>query len=105
MANERKFVRRHTPTNLVAFSQIACKGYGDLCDISQGGLRLRTLSPLEPGSIDLLFKLPPAKAPLRFQGQVVWMWERPSRDFDIGIEFVLPNTRVTNVIERFFESR
>ena len=76
MQESRKFPRHETPHNMVAFTQLANRGYGELYNISQGGIKMRTLDKIDSGEITLIFKLPPSKKPLTVFGKVVWIKER-----------------------------
>ena len=102
LKESRKFPRHETPHNMVAFKQLANRGYGKLYNISQGGIKMRTLDKINTGEINLLFKLPPSKKPFTVFGKVMWIKKR-TVDFDIGIHYPFPNERFCNVIIRFFE--
>ena len=102
MKETRKFPRHEAPHNIIAFKQLANRGYGELCNISQGGIKMRTLDKVNSGAINLTFKLPPCKKPFTVFGKVMWIMERKG-DFDIGIHYPFPNERFCNVLIRFFE--
>ena len=102
LKESRKFPRHDTPHNIVAFKQLVNRGYGELYNISQGGIKMRTLDKIVTGEINLTFKLPPSNKALTVFGKVVWIKER-GVDFDIGMHYPFPNKRFCNLIIRFFE--
>jgi hypothetical protein len=102
LIESRKFPRYGTPYFTIAFKQLANRGYGELYDLSQGGIKMRTFDKVDSGEINLVFKLPPCKKPFTVFGKVMWIKERTG-GFDIGIHYPFPNERFCNVIIRFFE--
>lgn len=101
MIETRRHPRQTTPLKMIAFRQIAGHGFGDLLDVSQGGVKMRTVDRVDVGAIDLTFKLPPAHEPLAATGTVVWIKERHDLYYDVGIEFNAPNERIIKVIRLF----
>jgi len=87
---------------MVAFNQLANRGYGQLYNISLGGIKMRTLDNIDTGEINLIFKLPPCKKPFTVFGKVVWIKERTG-NFNIGIHYPFPNQSFFSAIIRFFE--
>jgi len=84
---QREHARIGVPEYLVSFDQIACRGFGDLQDISQGGLRFKTMAKVELGAVSVLLKLPSFQKRKKIQGEVVWVDENA---FTCGISFHLP---------------
>ena len=62
--------------------------HATMLDISEGGLRMRCLQPVEVGEeLELEFALYGDDQPIRAQGRVVWRRESAGEQWEMGIEF------------------
>ncbi len=78
------------PDYLVSFEQIAGHGCGDIIDISNVGMQVKTMETLELGAVTMQFKLPSFKKRKTVHGHVVWL---NKAFFTYGISFhqILPS--------------
>ncbi len=91
---QRRWPRRPLPSYWIGFEQIACRGQGEMIDLSIGGLALRTMDKIEPGAVTLRFKQPPAAGarpsrtatPVTVHGEIVWI---DAARYTCGIAFHL----------------
>lgn len=99
MLNQRKSHRTRTDNGyVVSFTQIACNGYGDICDISPTGIQIKTLDKIEPGAITLQFKLPFFKSRETVRGVVVWLDEKK---FTCGVSFHLVHDQLNDALTKY----
>ena len=62
--------------------------YATMLDISEGGLRMRCLQPLEMGDeLELEFTLYGDDQPIRARGRVAWRREAAGDQWEVGVEF------------------
>ena len=87
---KRQYVRREL-TAAVLWRPVEDKSewrYATMLDISEGGLRMRCLQPVEVGEeLELEFALYGDDQPIRAQGRVVWRRESAGEQWEMGIEF------------------
>ena len=82
--DKRSTPRLQIPDYIVAFEQIAGRGYGDIKDISSGGMRIKTMEKIEVGAVTMQFKLPSFPTRKTVHGHVVWTNQNT---FTYGISF------------------
>jgi Tfp pilus assembly protein PilZ len=87
---KRQYVRREL-TAAVLWRPVEDKSewrYATMLDISEGGLRMRCLQPVEVGEeLELEFALYGDDQPIQARGRVAWQRESAGEQWEMGIEF------------------
>jgi Tfp pilus assembly protein PilZ len=87
---KRQYVRREL-TAAVLWRPVNDKSewrYATMLDISEGGMRIRCLQPVEVGDdIELEFALYGDDQPVLARGRVVWRRESAGEQWEMGLEF------------------
>jgi|SRR5882724_12640869 len=85
----------------VGADSMTLSGYSE--DISEGGIYVETLEPVEAGaSVRVTFSLPGEKTPIVLASQVVRVTRLKDRGrYGVGLRFVAPEAGITDRVKRF----